>query len=372
MSKTSGSRMLGALCGVLVVLWSCGQVAKADFNYGPATKIPNVSMPGASEPRISPDGLELYFLRFGDNTCPEVWVATRPAPKEPWGAPARVDFPPGSAKPIFDIVCLSPDGLELYFGEGYPGLIVNTRLPCAADPSGYGSGDLWVSRRTAKGAPWGKPQNLGPVVNTANYEGCPSISADGLSLYFASERPGGYGYLDLYVATRQSTNGPWGPPMNLGSRINTSTAEATPFISPDGLSLYYSVGDLRSDIYVSRRTAADAPWGTPVRFEPVNSSAAEWFLSFATGDSTVYFTRQDDVFRPMTYDLWQVEVLPVVDFNGDKKVDLVDLVILIDNWGTSKTLCDIGPTPLGDGKVDIEDLKVFMTYYEKENPPVKP
>jgi hypothetical protein len=53
-------------------------------------------------------------------------------------------------------------------------------------------------------------------------------------------------------------------------------------------------------------------------------------------------------------------------------VDLVDLVTMIDNWGTNKTLCDIGPMPWGDGKVDIEDLKVFMAAWEKENPPMKP
>ena len=69
---------------------------------------------------------------------------------------------------------------------------------------------------------------------------------------------------------------------------------------------------------------------------------------------------------------WQAPILPIVDFNADGKVDLVDLVMLIDDWGKTKSVCDIGPMPWGDGKVDIEDLKVFMTYYEKENPPVKP
>ncbi len=70
-----------------------------------------------------------------------------------------------------------------------------------------------------------------------------------------------------------------------------------------------------------------------------------------------------------TWENWQVPILPVVDFNVDKKVDLVDLVMLIDDWGKTKSVCDIGPMPWGDGKVDIEDLKVFMTYYEKANPP---
>ena len=68
----------------------------------------------------------------------------------------------------------------------------------------------------------------------------------------------------------------------------------------------------------------------------------------------------------------QAPVVPIVDFNADGKADLVDLVMLIDDWGKNKSVCDIRPLPWGDGKVDIEDLKVFMTYYEKANPPVKP
>jgi hypothetical protein len=107
----------------------------------------------------------------------------------------------------------------------------------------------------------------------------------------------------------------------------------------------------------------------------LNSARQDEGLTFAPGESTLYFARADPyktiIMRDpalATYDLWQVEVTPVVDFYADGKVDLVDLVVLIDFWGTNNPRCDIGPLPLGDGKVDIEDLKVFMTYYEKENP----
>ena len=66
-------------------------------------------------------------------------------------------------------------------------------------------------------------------------------------------------------------------------------------------------------------------------------------------------------------DLFQVPTQPIVDFNGDDIIDLVDLVMLIDNWETDNTLYDIGPMPWGDGVVDREDLKVFIVYWEDEN-----
>ena len=63
----------------------------------------------------------------------------------------------------------------------------------------------------------------------------------------------------------------------------------------------------------------------------------------------------------------EAPILPIVDFNADEVVDLADLVLLIDNWGTDNTLYDIGPYAWGDGIVDIQDLKVFIEYWELGN-----
>ena len=63
-------------------------------------------------------------------------------------------------------------------------------------------------------------------------------------------------------------------------------------------------------------------------------------------------------------DIWQVSIKPIVDFNTDGIVDLVDLVMLIDNWETDDSVFDIGPMPWGDGVVDVEDLKVFISHWE--------
>jgi len=56
-------------------------------------------------------------------------------------------------------------------------------------------------------------------------------------------------------------------------------------------------------------------------------------------------------------DLWQVPIIPVVDFNGDGKLDNADMCIMADHWHTDEPLCDIGPTPLGDGIVDAQQRR---------------
>jgi Tol biopolymer transport system component len=65
-----------------------------------------------------------------------------------------------------------------------------------------GSQDLWVSTRPNQGTPWSRPENLGPVVNTGFAEQQPGISDDATMLFFASDRPGGSGDVDLWVTTR--------------------------------------------------------------------------------------------------------------------------------------------------------------------------
>jgi len=164
--------------------------------------------------------------------------------------------------------------------------------------------------------------NLGPQINTSHHECSLALSPDGLLLLFVditgygnTPRPGGYGNGDIWIARRATCSDPWQAPVNPGPPVNGPGIDAAPRISPDGHTLYFSTG-------------LDNIW-----------------------------------------DNWRMPILPVADFDANGTVDLVDLLMLIDDWATSKTLCDIGLMPWGDGKVDIEDLRVFMTYYEKENPP---
>lgn len=87
---------------------------------------------------------------------------------------------------------------------------------------------------------FGEPTNLGPTVNSSANDFGTSISPDGLSHYFSSNRPGGSGGHDLWVTTREKIDDDWGNPVNLGPTVNSSAWDSCPEISADGLSLYFA------------------------------------------------------------------------------------------------------------------------------------
>jgi outer membrane protein OmpA-like peptidoglycan-associated protein len=98
-------------------------------------------------------------------------------------------------------------------------------------------GDLYVS--TLTGETWSKPKSLGPNINTPYWEPCATITADHKTLFFVSNKKGGVGGTDIYMSKRQP-NGEFGPAKLLGLEINTPKDEFSPFIHPDGKTLYFS------------------------------------------------------------------------------------------------------------------------------------
>ena len=121
---------------------------------------------------------------------------------------------------------------------------------------------------------------LVPNVNTGGDDWAPSLSSDGLQLYLESDRAGGSGSYDLWVSTRPTTNNEWGIPENLGTTVNSSAQDCSPTISGDGLELYFqsnrSGGSGGPDVWVTGRATRDEPWGAPVNLGPqVNSSINE-------------------------------------------------------------------------------------------------
>lgn len=126
--------------------------------------------------------------------------------------------------------------------EGCPAISrSDTELYFASNrPGGVGGLDIWVARRDRPDDPWGVPANLGAPVNTTADEFCPSPSRDGHGFLYVSTKPGGCGGADIY-ATRWSPRG-WATPRNLGCAVNSAADEASPALVPgeNGGSLYFS------------------------------------------------------------------------------------------------------------------------------------
>lgn len=103
---------------------------------------------------------------------------------------------------------------------------------------GVGSGDIFSSTRQPNGT-WTKPVALPGVINSSFYESSITITADESTIYFASERPGGLGGLDIY-SCKKDKKGAWTIVKNVGPAINTEYDDDAPYIEPDGKTLYFS------------------------------------------------------------------------------------------------------------------------------------
>jgi len=206
------------------------------------------------------------------------------------------------------------------------------------------------------------------MVNSSGDDYTPSISSDGLALYFMSSRSGGYGNYDLWVTMRATTDEDWGAPVNLGPTVNSSVYDIDPGISPDGRMLFFTrtTDGTEANIWMTWRATTNDEWGEPINVGPtINSSAFERYPNISADGSTLFFRYSQSDFR-IGGDIYQALIIPIVDFNGDEFVDTSDLLIMIDHWGTDDSICDIGPMPWGDGIVDIYDLEVFMRYWDQE------
>ena len=241
-------------------------------------------------------------------------------------------------------------------------------------PGGFGSADIYMTTRASRSAPWGPAVNLGPPINTSAIDANVWISADGLELYFMSSRPGGYGGWDIYVTKRATAKDPWGEPVNLGPVVNSAYNEDGVGLSPDGLLLLFDDnasprpgGYGNSDFWMTRRASLSDPWQTPVNLGPkVNGPGLEFLPRIPPDGRTLCFWSD----RGGVGEVWQAPIVPIVDFNGDGIVDIKDLLRLIESWGKDDPSVDMGPLPWGDGKVDAKDLEVLMRYWQQEVLPV--
>ena len=336
------------LTGVIVALGTTSNV-RADFTFGEPVRVGSgLGMDWVA--CFSCDGLEMYFgsPRSGGQGNVDLWVLKRASVDDDWGPPQNLGPAVNSSKNEF-FASISTDGLTLYFDSDQPyGDAINL--------------NIYMATRATKNDPWGPAVKMGPEINGAgNVSEVPWISPDGLELYFDSWRSGS---LDLYVARRATVNDPWGNAVNLGPVVNSPYDEEWPSLSPDGLLLLFSGmwvtsstprpgGYGSSDLWMARRASLSDPWQPPINLGPkVNSPATNAAPRISPDGRTLYFTFS-------TTQAWQAPILPIVDFNGDSKVDDEDLVVMMQHWGESYPRCDIGPFAWGDGVVDEQDLRVL-------------
>jgi len=191
---------------------------------------------------------------------------------------------------------ISPDGKTLYFAANW------------GDGEKIRGWDIYETQRSDSG--WSTPRILPKPINRLSYESQPCISADGRMLFFSSRRKGGYGGKDLYVSYRQEDCS-WGKPRNLGPMINTPGDEEVPFIHADGKTLYFGSnghpGMGGSDLYYSKMDDTGA-WSKPVNLGyPLNTRNNEGALFVSSISGYGYFA-SDQLGGEGGYDLYRFKL----------------------------------------------------------------
>lgn len=224
-------------------------------------------------------------------------------------------------------------------------------------PDGFGSCDLYVSYK--KGNEWSPAENLGETINTFEWESQPSLSFDGTILYFVSDRRNGFGKRDIYISTKLE-DGTWAQSQNIGNQINTTDDEISPFIHPNGISLFFAsdgyAGMGGMDIFSSDKT--ENGWTLPNNLGyPLNTIKDQVSLFITADNKTGYYSleqNQDETQRNSV--LYQFD-LPknlakkfkksnivkgyIADANTKRKMSAeIEIINLKNNQTASKTTSD--------------------------------
>ena len=192
-----------------------------------------------------------------------------------WGVPSTLPEP---------INTYGNDGTATFSGDGQ----IMAYVGCGRD-EGIGSCDLYIAE--LEGNTWTRPTNMGDMVNHEDWDSQPAMTADGNTILFVSDREGGYGEVDIWM-TKKNKFGQWGVAVNLGEVINTPFDEYSPFLSPDGKTLYFSSeghpGFGGSDIFKS--TFSEGKWTEPVNLgAPLNTSGDDRFFTIGGSGEIGYF-----------------------------------------------------------------------------------
>lgn len=235
------------------------------------------SKSGDYMPQVNPTGTRLYFtsVRKGGFDDPDANDPTdfgedlyySSLTNNTWSAPKLLPEPLNSSGDDFG---------SAFTGDGQ----VMVYVKCET-PEGIGNCDLYITQLV--GTEWSKPVNMGNVVNSDDWDSQPTISADGNRVIYTSARAGGYGSSDLYMIEKNQL-GEWGIPQNLGGIVNTPFNENSPYLAPDGKTLYFASnghpGFGGMDIFYS--LFENGKWSTPKNLgAPLNSGGDDTNFSIS-------------------------------------------------------------------------------------------
>jgi len=234
-------------------------------------------------PSVTGDGMELCFTRevrranaYGRDRQEDFYIS-RWMGDGYWGLARNAGAPLNTAGNE-GAQSISSDGRSMYF--------------TACDRNdGQGRCDIYYS--VFDGTRWSPGVNVGQPVNSAYWESQPSISPNGRMLFFVSNRPGGFGGMDIWYSIL-GENGKWGKPVNPGKTINTSGDEFSPFIYFNSRTLYFSSNGRESfgghDIYTTTLNR-DSSWADPANLGPsVNTPADETGLIIESSGKRAFFS----------------------------------------------------------------------------------
>ena len=180
----------------------------------------------------------------------------------PWSAPVAFDLAQDGDDP-------TGDQLEIYFNRN--------------------SADVMSATRANVTAPWTVPALVTDLESASN-ESSPRIAADGLSIYFASERPGGPGAHDIYYSSRAARGQPWSTPV-LVSELASNRGDRPGCMTGDGLMMVIDSrrGGVLDNMYVVTRAVRSDPWSAPSELVELNTTAVDESGCLSADGLTVYF-----------------------------------------------------------------------------------
>ncbi|MDL2297156.1 OmpA family protein [Bacteroidales bacterium OttesenSCG-928-B11] len=327
---------------------------------------------------ISPDGEQFYFTRrmpysdpnnyFADNDAREFFCISNK------GKDGR--FPSGNPLPAPFNKSENEGSPSINSTNDY--LIFAKMTPYKVGNSAYPNFDLYSSEFID--GEWTEPQSLGPMINLPNYyESQPSLSSDGQTLFFVSDRPseqskteGGTTTLDIWYSVR-NVNGGWEAPVNLGKTINTSGNEKSPFLHTDSKTLYFSSdahpGMGGFDIFYSKLDDKNR-WQPPVNIgHPINTEFDEVDFFVSLDGKMAYFSSNN-----LGTNDWNIYQFELYEEARPRNMVLIKGEVISDDGDLSNTVVEIRDTAskvIATSKVNEYSGKYAIAMEIQEEKPVE-